>query len=274
MSETIWNGLFEGDFKSVGTSCAFITQSILTQIHLSFLSFLFFLLSYTILCLSACPQLTHQQNHFLLLLLLFWFEVLRQLPYGLHKLIHSCAILVGPGPFDFLSIDLQLLTDPILRAPSQTMCLDQTNSLKIWYLVLLGGTFCHPQLGFRWEAWRFAMVCHRLHSSLKCKLSFCFASTLSCFFLPPSPKVKGGYVFILSVCLFVCMFVCLHAGYLEKLWTDSDEIWWACWVCDKDKLIRFWWRSKSGSGYKTCLISKLILHQWEIGPKMIHSMIF
>ena len=48
------------------------------------------------------------------------------------------------------------------------------------------------------------------------------------------PKVEGGYVFTP-----VCLFVCLCAGYLKKLWTDSDEIWWAGLVCDKDELIRF-----------------------------------
>ena len=35
-------------------------------------------------------------------------------------------------------------------------------------------------------------------------------------------------------------FVCLCAQYLEKLWTDLDEIWWAGWVCDNDELFRFW----------------------------------
>ena len=43
-------------------------------------------------------------------------------------------------------------------------------------------------------------------------------------------------------------FVCLCAGYLKKLWTDSDEILWTSLECDKDELIRFWWRSESGSG--------------------------
>jgi len=64
-------------------------------------------------------------------------------------------------------------------------------------------------------------------------------------FLPPPPKVDGGYVFT-PFCL--CLFGCLWTGYLKKLWTDSDEIWWAVWVCDKDALIRFWWRSRSVSG--------------------------
>ena len=66
---------------------------------------------------------------------------------------------------------------------------------------------------------------------------------------------------------FICLFVCLWARYLKKLWTDSDETWWTGWVCDKGELIRFWWRSKSGSGYENYLITKVILHHWEIGPK-------
>ena len=41
-----------------------------------------------------------------------------------------------------------------------------------------------------------------------------------------------------SSCL--CLFVCLCAGYLKKLWTDSDETWWTGWVFDHDELIRFW----------------------------------
>ena len=35
----------------------------------------------------------------------------------------------------------------------------------------------------------------------------------------------GGHVFT-----HVCLFVCLCAGYLKKLWTDLDEIWWTGWV--------------------------------------------
>ena len=46
------------------------------------------------------------------------------------------------------------------------------------------------------------------------------------------------------------------ARYLKKLWTDSDETWWTGCVCDKDELIRFWWRSESGSGYENYLIFK------------------
>ena len=41
---------------------------------------------------------------------------------------------------------------------------------------------------------------------------------------------EGGYVFTplcLLACLSVCLFICLCAGYLKKLWTDLDEIWWA-----------------------------------------------
>ena len=50
---------------------------------------------------------------------------------------------------------------------------------------------------------------------------------------------EGGYVFT-PFCLFVCLFICLCAGYLKKLWTDSDEILWTCWVCDNEELIQFW----------------------------------
>jgi len=50
--------------------------------------------------------------------------------------------------------------------------------------------------------------------------------------LSPPLKVDGGYV--------VCLFVCLRAGYLKKVWTDSDEAWWIGWVGDKDELTRFW----------------------------------
>ena len=50
------------------------------------------------------------------------------------------------------------------------------------------------------------------------------------------PKGDRGYVFTPG-CL--CLSVCLCARYLKELWMDSDEIWWAGWVCDKDELIRF-----------------------------------
>ena len=33
------------------------------------------------------------------------------------------------------------------------------------------------------------------------------------------------------------------AWYLKKLWTNSNETWWTGWVCDHDKLFRFWWIS-------------------------------
>ena len=64
----------------------------------------------------------------------------------------------------------------------------------------------------------------------------------------------------------------LVARYLRKLWTDSDYTWWTGWVCDGE-LLQFWWRSESGSGYENYLISKVILHHWEIGPKTIYSTI-
>ena len=60
------------------------------------------------------------------------------------------------------------------------------------------------------------------------------------------------------------------ARYLKRLWTDSDETWWAGWVCDEDELIRFCWRSGFGSEYDNFLIYKMILHHWEIGPKTIN----
>ena len=72
--------------------------------------------------------------------------------------------------------------------------------------------------------------------------------------LPPPPKVEG-YGFTPAVCL--------SAGYLKKLWTDTDEIWWAGSVCDKDELIRCWWRS--GSSYSNFFLA--ILHHWEMGPQ-------
>ena len=59
------------------------------------------------------------------------------------------------------------------------------------------------------------------------------------------PKVDGGDVFTP-----VCLFVCFWTGYLEKLLTDSDETWWTGWLWNKEELIRFWWRFKSGSGTK------------------------
>ena len=31
--------------------------------------------------------------------------------------------------------------------------------------------------------------------------------------------------------------VCWQAGYLKKLWMDSEEIWWTGWVCDEDKSV-------------------------------------
>ena len=79
-----------------------------------------------------------------------------------------------------------------------------------------------------------------------------------------------------SVTLWVIfhLSVCLCAGYLKKLWTDPDETWWTRWVCDKEELIQFWWRSESGSGYENYFVFKVILHHWERGPKAISSMIF
>jgi len=48
------------------------------------------------------------------------------------------------------------------------------------------------------------------------------------------------YVFTPFLSAYGNVTVCLCAGYLKKLWTDSNENWWTGWVCDKDELIRFW----------------------------------
>ena len=93
------------------------------------------------------------------------------------------------------------------------------------------------------------------------------------FLLPPPLKVKEVMFSPLSV--FVCLLVCLSVcRYLKRLWTDPDEILWTHWVCDKDELIWFWWRSKSGSGYENYLILKVIFHHWEIRSKTVYRMIF
>ena len=98
-------------------------------------------------------------------------------------------------------------------------------------------------------------------------------STLLCSSTSPSPlfisqlsvgllllplKVKGGYI-------ITCLFICLWAWYLQKLWTDSDKTWWTGWVWDKNELIRFCWRSGSGSDN----FLKMILHYRVIGLKTI-----
>ena len=73
--------------------------------------------------------------------------------------------------------------------------------------------------------------------------------------------------------MFSPLSVCLWAGYHKTLWTDSDKIWWTGWVCDKDKLIRFWWRS--GSEYENLLyIVRLFFTIERMGPKTRCSMIF
>ena len=51
------------------------------------------------------------------------------------------------------------------------------------------------------------------------------------------------------LCFHLCLSVYPWARYLKTLWTNSDETWWAGWVCDKDELFQFWWRSESRSGY-------------------------
>ena len=52
--------------------------------------------------------------------------------------------------------------------------------------------------------------------------------------LPPPTKMDGD---CFHHCLSVCLSVCEQD--LKKLWTDSDEICWTCWVCDKADIIRF-----------------------------------
>ena len=50
----------------------------------------------------------------------------------------------------------------------------------------------------------------------------------------------------------------------KKLWMDYDKTWWMSWVGDKNKLIRFWFRSESRSslsvGYKTWPVQP-VLHK-------------
>ena len=54
------------------------------------------------------------------------------------------------------------------------------------------------------------------------------------------PHRTGPSRLPMSAYRLVCLFVCLCAGYLEKLWTDSDETWWTGWMCGKYQLIQFW----------------------------------
>ena len=63
--------------------------------------------------------------------------------------------------------------------------------------------------------------------------------------LPPPLKVKEVMFSPLSVCLSV--FVCRIS---QKFCTDPNKILWTGSVFDKDKLIRFWWRSGCGSDYQ------------------------
>ena len=72
--------------------------------------------------------------------------------------------------------------------------------------------------------------------------------------------------------MFSSLSVCLWAGYLKKIWTDLNEILWTGRVCDKDKLVRFWWTSRSSE--ENFLILYVILRHWKMGPKTIYSMIF
>ena len=67
--------------------------------------------------------------------------------------------------------------------------------------------------------------------------------------------------------LCVLKVTCLWAWYLKKLWTDSEEIWWTGWVCDKDELIWFFEDPDAR-------ISQVILYHREMGLKTKHCMIF
>ena len=64
-----------------------------------------------------------------------------------------------------------------------------------------------------------------------------------------------------------CLFVCLCAGYLKTWSADLKGTRWTVWVCEKDKMIRFWWRSRSESVNKNWVIP----HHWEIEPKIMFS---
>ena len=59
------------------------------------------------------------------------------------------------------------------------------------------------------------------------------ASKLACTSVLITSATDGGRRFMFSP-------LCFCAGYLKKLWTDSDETWWAGWVCDEEELIQFW----------------------------------
>ena len=54
----------------------------------------------------------------------------------------------------------------------------------------------------------------------------------------------------------VCLSVCLCAGYLKKLWKDTDEILWTGWMCDRDKVIGFWWIQIKLGGHVGCVTWK------------------
>ena len=110
------------------------------------------------------------------------------------------------------------------------------------YWVQYNNNFKH--LGLRNKQKQLPITLILLHPSLRSKLQTSvhfFSNNIFRFFLSFFVTTKGR----LRLCFHPCLIVCLWAGYLKKLWMHSDEILWRGWMCDKDELIRFWWRSGS-----------------------------
>ena len=71
--------------------------------------------------------------------------------------------------------------------------------------------------------------------------------SITFFLFSPLPlKVEGGYVFT-PACLSICLSVCRISQKVVhgSLWNLVDRL-----GGEKDKLVRFWWRSESRSGYE------------------------
>ena len=73
---------------------------------------------------------------------------------------------------------------------------------------------------------------------------------------------QGGYVFVV-VCLCVCVSVCW------QLYTKASK-----WICMKFSgkvgsgpvnVIKFWWQSRSPSGYRDCFLDSSLLRDTESG---------